>query len=75
MRKVAIDGYIIHVDMSQVKALVSLLRIYSNNINQIARRLNETNHLYAQDIDDIKTNFGAVWKEVNKILEMIKKNT
>ena len=42
LRKMAVDGYAVRVDMSDFKALVSLLRICSNNLNQIAKRVNST---------------------------------
>ena len=40
LRKMAVDGYAVRVDMADFKALMSLLRICSNNLNQIARRVN-----------------------------------
>ena len=42
LRKMALDGYVIHLDMSDVRELIRLLRNVSNNVNQIARRANET---------------------------------
>lgn len=42
LRKMAVDGYIVHLDMKSVKELVKLLRSISSNTNQIARRCNET---------------------------------
>ncbi len=40
LRKMAVDGYIVHLDMESVKELIKLLRSVSNNVNQIARRCN-----------------------------------
>lgn len=42
LRKMAVDGYIIHLDMSDIQEMIRLLRICSNNLNQYARRANET---------------------------------
>ena len=42
LRKMAVDGYIIHLDMSDIQEMVRLLRICSNNLNQYTRRANET---------------------------------
>ncbi len=47
LRKMALDGYVIQLDMSDVRELIRLLRNVSNNVNQIARRANETRNLYA----------------------------
>ena len=38
LRKMAVDGYIIHLDMSDIQEMIRLLRICSNNLNQYARR-------------------------------------
>ena len=46
LRKMAVDGYIVHVDMSSVAEVVRLLRSISSNVNQIARRCNETRNLF-----------------------------
>ena len=47
LRKMAVDGYIVQLDMECVKELVRLLRSISSNVNQITRRCNETRNLYA----------------------------
>ena len=49
LRKMAVDGYAVQVDMSDFKALVSLLRNCSNNLNQIAKRVNSTGNLYRSE--------------------------
>ena len=55
LRKMAVDGYIIHLDMSDIQEMIRLLRICSNNLNQYARRANETGSIYAADVDDLRT--------------------
>lgn len=50
LRKMALDGYCIRLDLQDVKALVSLLRICSNNLNQYAKRANETGSIYRADM-------------------------
>ena len=52
--KMALDGYCIRLDLQDVKALVSLLRICSNNLNQYAKRANETGSIYRADIEDLQ---------------------
>ena len=53
-RKMLIDGYVIRLDYSDVKAMTAELQKIGTNINQIARRVNATGTLYAQDMEDIK---------------------
>jgi hypothetical protein len=68
LRKMAIDGYIIHMDMKDIRELVSLLRRCSNNLNQYARRANETGSIYEGSIEDLKERFEALWDMASAIL-------
>lgn len=52
--KMAIDGNVINLDIPELKEIARLLRYNGNNINQIAKRLNEGGNIYASDISDIK---------------------
>lgn len=68
LRKMAVDGYIVQLDMSNVVELVKLLRSISSNVNQIARRCNETRNLYAQDVEDLRKGYVEVWQGINDLL-------
>jgi len=59
LRKMAVDGYIIRLDMESVKELSRLLRSIAENTNQIARRCNETRNLYAEDVEDLRKGYAA----------------
>ena len=50
IRKMALNGYVINVDLGDVKEVLRLLRINSNNLNQYAKRANETDSIYEADI-------------------------
>lgn len=69
LRKMAVDGYIVQLDMTGVVELVKLLRSISSNVNQIARRCNETRNLYAQDVEDLRQGYNQVWQGVNGLLK------
>jgi len=69
LRKMAVDGYIVQLDMTSVVELVKLLRSISSNVNQIARRCSETRNLYAQDVEDLRQGYDRVWKEVLSLLK------
>lgn len=73
LRKMAVDGYTVRVDMSDFKALVSLLRIYSNNLNQIAIRVNSTGNLYQEDVSDLQERYGELWDAVSALLDKMAK--
>lgn len=68
LRKMAVDGYIIHLDLGCVKELNRLLRSIATNINQIARRCNETRNLYAEDVEDLKKGCAQVQAEFLKLV-------
>ena len=68
LRKMAVDGYIVHLDLGSVKELVSLLRGATNNLNQIAKRANETRSIYAADVEDMRERYAELWEAANKIL-------
>ena len=65
LRKMALDGYCINLDLQDVKAMVSLLRIGSNNLNQYAKRANETGSIYEADINDLQVRLEEIWMDMN----------
>ncbi len=68
LRKMSIDGYILKLDLPELKEMVSLLRRSSNNLNQIAKRTNQTGRLYGEDLNDILQNQERLWQAANEIL-------
>lgn len=68
LRKMAVDGYIIQLDMAEIREMTKLLRICSNNLNQYARRANETGSVYAADIEDLRARLDGLWDAANKLL-------
>ena len=71
MRKMAIDGFVVNLDLSDVKELVRLLRDCSNNINQYAKKANESGDVFKSDIDDIKRRQDRLWNMANEIMERL----
>ena len=67
-RKMLIDGYVVKIDYGDVKAMTAELQKIGRNINQIARRVNATGTLYAQDIEDIKGALTEIWQSQRSIL-------
>ena len=62
------NGYVIRLDYSDVKAMTAELQKIGTNINQIAKRVNATGTLYAQDIEDIKGAMAEIWQLQRSIL-------
>jgi len=71
--KMAVLGEITTVDMTEVQECSRLLRIVSNNINQLAKRANEGGNVYADDLADIKNRLGDVWEQQDKIIRTLTK--
>ncbi|MFI3325990.1 MAG: plasmid mobilization relaxosome protein MobC [Clostridia bacterium] len=75
IRKMVIDGYVIKLEIDDIKELIRLLRISSNNLNQLSKRANETGNIYYEDIEDLKESYNKLWKNseeiINKISEIL----
>lgn len=68
LRKIAIDGMIVKLEVQELKEIVSLMRRTSNNVNQIARRLNETGRIYEADITDVHNQQEQLWDMLNNLI-------
>ncbi len=62
LRKIAIDGYIIQLDHTDIKAMTAEIQKIGVNVNQIARRVNATGSVYEQDIAEIKGALAEIWR-------------
>ena len=71
LRKMAIDGYVVKLELPELRDLISFLRRTSNNFNQIARRVNSTNRIYENDIYEMKLMIDKTWEATNKVLEKL----
>ena len=73
LRKMALDGYVVRLELPELKELVSLMRRSSNNINQLTRRVHETGRIYDADLEDISQRQEALWDGVHRILTQLAK--
>lgn len=71
LRKIAIDGMIVKLEVPELKEILSLMRYTSNNVNQIARRLNETGRIYEVDIAEVQAQQERLWDVLNNLLTKI----
>ena len=68
LRKMAVDGYVIQLDLSDIRELVSLLRRTSNNLNQLTKRVHETGNIYSEDLEDLQKSYDKLWDMAGEIL-------
>ena len=71
LRKMAIDGYVVKLDLPELREMVSLLRYSSNNLNQLTRRAHETGRIYEADLEDIQQSQERIWTAAEKIVSSL----
>jgi uncharacterized protein (DUF1778 family) len=71
--KMAVNGRIVRVEMDSVREMNRLLSNATNNINQIAKRVNETHKIYAADFSDIQARQEEIWTQQKEILHRLNK--
>lgn len=73
LRKMAIDGYTVTLNLPEIKEMLRLLRYMSNNLNQLARRVHESGRVYDTDIDDLIQRHVELKDDVRKLLDQLGK--
>ena len=73
LRKMAIDGYVLKLDLPELKEMVSLLRRWSNNLNQLTRRVHQTGRIYEADLQELNAQQERIWDGVKQILKQLAK--
>jgi primase-polymerase (primpol)-like protein len=71
--KMAVDGRVIHIELDSVNEMNRLLSNATNNINQIAKRVNETGNTYLADIKDITARQDEIYNQQKEILHRLNK--
>lgn len=73
LRKMALDGYVVKLELPELKELLSLMRYSSNNLNQLTKRVHETGRIYKADLEDISQRQEQLWEGVKEILTQLSK--
>ena len=73
LRKMAIDGMVIWLDMPEIREMLKLLRRANANINQIAKHLHETGRVYDTDLEEILGYQKEIYKGQNELLTRLAK--
>ena len=71
MRQMAINGYILKLELPELKEMISLMRYSSNNLNQIARKVNGTGTVAESELREIKALHESIWEGINRILRKL----
>ena len=71
VRKMALNGYVLHVDLSDVRELVSLQRRCANNLNQAALHVNTYGGLYQNELQALQKDYADLWGPLSELLEKL----
>lgn len=73
LRKMAVDGYAVNLELPELREMVSLLRRSSNNLNQLTRRVHEAGRFYDADLEELRQSYDRLWDAAQKILTALAK--
>ena len=73
MRALALNGYILKLDLPQIREMLRLLGNMTNNLNQIAKRLNADGNLYETEIEEIQQKQDELWKMMRQLLSILER--
>ncbi len=71
LMKMALNGYVINMDLSDLKEILRLIQISGNNLNQYAKKANETGKVYQEDLNEVKYNQKKIIQEMRKLFEKL----
>ena len=71
IRKMALDGYCLHLDLKELQRMAYLLQMCSNNLNQVAKRANENGKIYSADLADLRTRLDELISIGKQILSKL----
>ena len=71
IRKMAIDGYVVRLDLSDVNEVARLLHINSNNLNQYAKQANTNGSIYYGDIQNLRRQHEELCKLLKSIYQRL----
>ena len=71
IRKMALTGYVLNVDLEPVRELVSLQRRCSNNLNQVAIQANTYGGIYSEEIKTLQKDYADLWGPLSELLEIL----
>ena len=71
MRKMLVEGYVLSLELPELKEILRLTRYTSNNVNQIARHAHETERYYIEDIEQMVRNQEAIQDALKEVLNRL----
>ena len=70
-RAMVLNGYLLKLDLPEIRELIRLMKNLTNNVNQMAKSLHEQGSIYETEIDDVKQRLGQTWDILREILSRL----
>lgn len=71
IRSMSLDGAVTVVDLKELAPLLNGMRIISNNVNQVAKKANETSNIYSDDVEKLRQEVGQLCRTVSQWLSTV----
>ncbi len=71
MRKMALNGYVLHVDLSDIRELVILQRRCANNLHRVAIHVNTYGDVYPDEIKALQRDYADLWLRLSNTLRKL----
>lgn len=73
LRSMVLGGYILKLDLPQIREMIRLLSNMTNNLNQIAKRMNAHGQIYETEIDEIMQKQDELWQMMKRLLTILER--
>ena len=70
-RVMILNGYMLKLDLPEIRELIRLMKNLTNNVNQMAKSLHEQGSIYETEIDDVKQRLDQTWDILREILSRL----
>ena len=70
-RAMVLNGYLLKLDLPEIRELIRLMKNLTNNVNQMAKSLHEQGSIYETEIDDVKQRLDQTWDILREILSRL----
>ena len=71
LRKIAIDGYVVNLDLPELRELTTLLRRSGSNLNQLTKRVHETARIYDADLESLRAEYDRLLEAADVIISRL----
>ena len=71
IRRMALTGYVLKLDLPEIRELIFLLRNMTNNLNQLTKRVNSSGTVYETELTELNENQKELWNLLRQILKLL----